>query len=321
MTKKKKNPDKSFSHLEETGDVNMVDITDKPLIERKAVATGFIKMNPETIRTLSDEKLPKGNVLTTAKLAGIQASKKTAELIPLCHQLQVSWIDIRFNTEKDGIHISAEAKAKESTGLEMEVLTAVSVAALTIYDMCKAVDKSMAISDIQLTEKKGGKSDYKTHFNPRTAILVLSQSVFEGKSEDTSGQILEKGLKDAGCKIEHQEVIPDDEKKLKQVVEKLVKDGVELIFTSGGTGVGPYDITTDTIEPLLTQRLPGVEQALHAYGRNKLPMAMLSRLLAGRIEKTFVICIPGSPGAARDAIAVLMPHFFHVYFMTKGESH
>lgn len=310
-----------FSHLDKKGNVQMVDVTDKILTERRAVATGFIKMNPETINSLTDNQLPKGNVLTTAKLAGIQAAKKTAELIPLCHQLQVSWIDIQFETGGDEIQITAEAKAKETTGLEMEVLTAVSVAALTIYDMCKAVDKTMVISEIKLVEKKGGKSDYRADYTPRTAVLVLSQSVFEGKTDDTSGQILETGLVDAGCKMEYREVIPDDGEKLKEVVEKLVKDGVELIFTSGGTGVGPYDVTTDAIEPLLTQRLPGVEQALHAYGQKKLPMAMLSRLLVGRIENTFIICIPGSPGAAKDALTVLMPHFFHVYLMTQGESH
>ena len=142
-----------------------------------------------------------------------------------------------------------------------------------------------------------------------------------GKREDTSGQILKEGLAKHGCQIDHSDVIPDDGPKLKMVIEDLKSKGFELVVTSGGTGVGPHDVTIETIEPLLTQRLPGVEQALHSYGRTKTSKAMLSRLLAGRIGNTFVICLPGSPGAAKDAIAVLMPSFLHVFSMVTGQRH
>ena len=310
-----------FSHLDKKGNVKMVDVTDKPTTERTARAEGKISMKKETLALLLEEELPKGNVLTTAKLAGIQAAKKTSNLIPLCHPLNVSWVDIEFESEGDHILIKAVAKTKEATGIEMEALAAVSVAALTIYDMCKAVDKTMIISDIHLVEKKGGKSDHKTGYSPKTAILVLSQSVHEGKSEDTSGKILQEGLSKNGCKIDHTEVIPDDNKQLKTVMNDLISKDFELVVTSGGTGVGPFDVTIETIEPILSQRLSGVEQALHSYGRTKTPTAMLSRLLAGRIDKTFVICLPGSPGAAKDALSVLMPDFLHVFPMVEGERH
>ena len=203
----------------------------------------------------------------------------------------------------------------------MEALTAVSVAALTIYDMCKAVDKTISIADVRLIEKKGGRSDHQLDYSPKTAVLVLSQSVHEGKSEDTSGQILKEGLAKYGCQIDHSEVIPDDRAMLKVVIEDLKSKGFELVITSGGTGVGPHDVTIETIEPLLTQRLSGVEQALHSYGRSKTSTAMLSRLLVGRIGNTFVICLPGSPGAAKDALAVLMPSFLHVFPMIEGQRH
>ena len=310
-----------FSHLDKKGNVKMVDVTDKPTTERTARAEGKISMKKETLALLLEEELPKGNVLTTAKLAGIQAAKKTSNLIPLCHPLNVSWVNIEFESEGDHILIKAVAKTKEATGIEMEVLSAVSVAALTIYDMCKAVDKTMIISDIHLVEKKGGKSDHKTGYSPKTAILVLSQSVHEGKSEDTSGKILQEGLSKNGCKIDHTEVIPDDNKQLKTVMNDLISKDFELVVTSGGTGVGPFDVTIETIEPILSQRLSGVEQALHSYGRAKTPTAMLSRLLAGRIDNTFVICLPGSPGAAKDALSVLMPDFLHVFPMVEGERH
>ena len=310
-----------FSHLDKKGNVKMVDVTDKPTTERTARAEGKISMKKETLALLLEEELPKGNVLTTAKLAGIQAAKKTSNLIPLCHPLNVSWVDIEFESEGDHILIKAVAKTKEATGIEMEALAAVSVAALTIYDMCKAVDKTMIISDIHLVEKKGGKSDHKTGYSPKTAILVLSQSVHEGKSVDTSGKILEQGLAQNGCNIDHTEVIPDDGKQLKTVMNDLISKDFELVVTSGGTGVGPFDVTIETIEPILSQRLSGVEQALHSYGRTKTPTAMLSRLLAGRIDNTFVICLPGSPGAAKDALSVLMPDFLHVFPMVEGERH
>ena len=310
-----------FSHVDEKGTVRMVDVTDKYESNRTARAEGQIGLLPDTIAAITDNALPKGNVLTTAKVTGIQAAKKTAELIPLCHQLNLSWVDLEFELSRDQITINSVVKTTEATGVEMEALTAVTTAALTIYDMCKAVDKTMTISDIHLVEKKGGKSDQHSDFSPKTAVLILSQSVHEGKTEDTSGQILKKGLANYGCQINHSDVIPDDGVRLKVVVEDLKSKGFELVVTSGGTGVGPHDVTIETIKPLLTQRLPGVEQALHSYGRTKTSTAMLSRLLAGRIGNTFIICLPGSPGATKDAIAVLMPSFLHVFSMITGQRH
>jgi molybdenum cofactor biosynthesis protein MoaC len=310
-----------FSHMDEKGAVKMVDVTNKNVSFRLARAEGKIRLQPDTIAAITDNALPKGNVLTTAKIAGIQAAKKTAELIPLCHQLNLSWVHLEFELGSDQITIHSVVKTTEATGVEMEALTAVATAALTIYDMCKAVDKTMTISNIHLVEKKGGKSDQRSDFSPKTAVLILSQSVHEGKSEDTSGHILKEGLAKYGCQIDHSDVIPDDGAKLKMVIEDLKSKGFELVVTSGGTGVGPHDVTIETIEPLLTQRLPGVEQALHSYGRIKTSTAILSRLLAGRIGDTFVICLPGSPGAAKDALAVLMPSFLHVFSMAEGQRH
>ncbi|RTZ72882.1 MAG: cyclic pyranopterin monophosphate synthase MoaC, partial [Candidatus Neomarinimicrobiota bacterium] len=122
----------------------MVDVTDKVVTVRMAKAEGEIHLQQATIASIQDDFIPKGNVLTTAKLAGIQAAKKTSELIPLCHQLNLSWVDIEFEISDTYISIKSSVKTKEATGVEMEALTAVSVAALTIYDMCKAVDKTIS---------------------------------------------------------------------------------------------------------------------------------------------------------------------------------
>lgn len=152
-----------FSHLDDNGAAHMVDITDKPISRREAVATGFIHLQPATLRLLQDQALPKGDVLATARIAAIQAAKQTANLIPLCHPLPLSKVSVEFviveQPQNTGIHITVTCRTTGQTGIEMEALTAVSVAALTLYDMCKAVDKEMMIDQITLRQKTGGKTD------------------------------------------------------------------------------------------------------------------------------------------------------------------
>lgn len=149
-----------LTHFDEEGKAKMVDITEKPVSTREAIASGSITMKPETLQLILDKKVPKGDVLCVSKIAGIMAAKKTSELIPMCHPLNITSINIDFHIKigQNKIDIEAKVKCEGQTGVEMEALTAVSVAALTIYDMCKAVDKDMQISDIMLKEKRGGKS-------------------------------------------------------------------------------------------------------------------------------------------------------------------
>lgn len=143
----------AFSHLDPAGGARMVDVGAKPDQLRTAVAEGRLSCAPATIELLRAKALPKGDVLTVAKLAGIQAAKATAQLIPLCHPLALSHVDVGFAVEADGIGIRATARLTGKTGVEMEALTAVSVAALTLYDMCKGVDKGMSIGGIRVVEK------------------------------------------------------------------------------------------------------------------------------------------------------------------------
>ncbi len=138
----------------------MVDVSGKETTARRAVASAKVLLNRETIETLKSNENPKGNPLEIARIAGIMAAKKTSELIPLCHQLNLSKVDVQIEITADGVSLMAEAKTDSQTGVEMEALTAVSVAALTIYDMCKAVQKDIRITEIQLESKTGGKSDY-----------------------------------------------------------------------------------------------------------------------------------------------------------------
>jgi cyclic pyranopterin phosphate synthase len=140
-----------LSHVDDSGAVRMVDVGDKPLSRRRAVASAQVQMSPETSRRLRD--LPKGDALATAQLAGIMAAKRTSELIPLCHPLPLSHIEVTLDVQEGVVGIVAVAETTAQTGVEMEALTAASVAALTLYDMCKAVDKAMTITDLRLIEK------------------------------------------------------------------------------------------------------------------------------------------------------------------------
>ena len=149
-----------LTHIDKKGRVRMVDVTEKKPTVRTAIAGGMISMKPETFDLIQNQKVKKGNVLETARIAGIMAAKKTAELIPMCHPLNITHIQIDFSPDaaKSSMGIEAAVRAIDQTGVEMEAITAVSVAALTIYDMCKAIEKEMTISKIQLLKKTGGKS-------------------------------------------------------------------------------------------------------------------------------------------------------------------
>ena len=151
---------KKLTHIDRSGKARMVDVSDKPQTLREAVARGMVTMKKTTLKLIQENSIAKGDVLIVARVAGIMAAKKTHEIIPLCHPLNISSVQIDFSLdqEKKRIIIESSVKITGQTGVEMEALTAVSAAALTIYDMCKAVDKEMVISDIMLIEKTGGKS-------------------------------------------------------------------------------------------------------------------------------------------------------------------
>ena len=156
-----------LTHIDEQGRARMVDTSEKPITARRAVASARVLISPGTVAAIRDHQTPKGDPLETARLAGIVAAKRTAELIPLCHPLPLTHVEVRAELQDGGVYLEAEVTTRAQTGVEMEALTAVSVAALTVYDMCKALDKAITITDIQLESKTGGKSgDYQRAANP-----------------------------------------------------------------------------------------------------------------------------------------------------------
>ena len=148
--------DSRLTHVDEAGRVRMVDVSGKEVTDRLARARGEILMQADTVRLITGNRIAKGNVIETARLAGIMAAKRTADLIPLCHPLNLTAIDLEFEIAEDRVRVSAEARISARTGVEMEALTSVTAALLTIYDMCKAVDRGMVLSEVRLVEKQGG---------------------------------------------------------------------------------------------------------------------------------------------------------------------
>ena len=153
-----------LSHYDDSGKVRMVDVSEKAATVRRAVASAKVLLNSETLETLKTRQTPKGDPLEIARIAGIQAAKRTSELIPLCHQIALSKVDVTAEITDEGIRLTAEAVTTAQTGIEMEALTAASVAALTIYDMLKAVQRDITITDLRLESKTGGKKDYERTF-------------------------------------------------------------------------------------------------------------------------------------------------------------
>jgi cyclic pyranopterin phosphate synthase len=150
-----------LTHLDEAGNARMVDVGAKPVTDRRAVAAATVRVTPQTARAIRDGDAPKGDVIGPARIAGIQAAKRTAELIPLCHALPLSFVDVRIAVGEDRVEIVAEARTSGQTGVEMEALTAASVAALTVYDMVKGIERGVTIEAVRLLEKSGGKHDWR----------------------------------------------------------------------------------------------------------------------------------------------------------------
>ena len=279
-----------LSHVDESGGVRMVDVGGKGLSRRRAVARAEVRMAAETARILRE--LPKGDALATAQLAGIMAAKRTSELIPLCHPLPLSHVEVTLTVGDESVEIVASAETTAQTGVEMEALTAASVAALTVYDMAKAVDKGMRIVEVALLEKT------KEPRQLKAAVLTVSDGVVAGTREDRSGDTLEELLRADGYDVERR-VVPDERDQIAAAIRELAA-GARLVLTTGGTGLAPRDVTPEATRDVLDREAPGIAQALRADSIAKTPHGLLSRGAAGVVGSTLVVNLPGSPGGCRD---------------------
>lgn len=301
----------------------MRDVSSKSHSLRTATAIATLKVSAATIKAIKSGNVPKANPLEVAKIAGVQAAKNTSLLIPYCHQIPLDFVSVDITLNSSSINISSEVKAIWKTGVEMEALVAVTSGALTLYDMLKPIDEQMEIVSIKLIEKKGGKSGMKeTGEGLTAAVLVVSDSVSNGKSEDISGKLAVERLKSFKFKVSGFNVVPDE----RDVIEKVLRDFVDkqkfdLVVTTGGTGAGPRDVTPDATSAVIDRRLEGVEQELRSYGQSRIPTAMLTRGVVGVRGKTLIINLPGSKGGVEDGINALFPAILHTFRMMKGEGH
>lgn len=304
----------------------MRDITSKQITLRTANAVSVIYCTEQTIALIRNNKLPKGNLFDVARAAGFLGAKLTPQLLPHCHPVMIDGMTIDFeinDTEKPGITISGKAKSIGRTGIEMEMLTAVSIAALEIYDMLKPVDTTLEIGGIKLLEKTGGKSDRKKYFStpPVCAILVCSDSTAAGKREDKSGITIRQMLQQFNVNVVAYEIVPDEKTLIQKQLLKWVDEDVHFIFTTGGTGLGPRDNTVTAVSEILERDADGITEAMRNFGQMRTPMAMMSRAVAGSISDTLILTLPGSSDGARESLEAVLPGLFHARKIMKGGGH
>lgn len=301
----------------------MKDVTPKFETLRTALAEAFLATPPEALTLLREGKTEKGDALEVARTAGILGAKRTWEVIPFCHPIPLTHVEVRYEFEEEGVRILASAKTIAPTGVEMEALTAATLAALTLYDMLKPHTGELEIRGIRLLEKKGGKSDYRKTLTPpiRAAVIVLSDTVAAGKKPDKAGKTVVEHLQTEGVEVEGYEILPDDPQKLRERLDHWLAQQVDLLITVGGTGLGPKDLTVETIRPLLEREIPGIMEAARAYGQRRTPYAMLSRGVAGMIGSTLVLTFPGSSRGAKETCEALFPGVFHIFDVLRRIPH
>lgn len=306
----------------------MIDITSSTEQLRTAAASGYVYCAAPTLASIPPGVPGTGNLWDEARAAALLGAKQTAHLIPRVHPTTIDAMEISFDAREDTdlsrgeILIRVTASSIGRTAVEMEVLTAVSVAALVICDLLRPQDSSLEISGIRLEEKPAGKSERK-YFNlpPRCAVLVCSGATARGTREDRSGKIISRMLEAAGAAVEAYEVVGDEKHAIQEMITGWVDHDMAFIFTVGGTGLGPGDHTVEAVREILERDADGIVEAMRRHGGQRTPLAMMSRAVAGTIGRTTVVTLPGSSDGARQSLEALIPAVFHARKTLKGGGH
>ncbi len=301
----------------------MRDITHKIQSLRTAIAQATIKAHPESIEKVKTQQIPKGDVFEIARTAGMMAVKKTHEAIPHCHPIPIDNTDISFETNTDTLTLKILVNSINRTGCEMEAMYGANVVATTIYDLLKPVDDQVEIQSIKLKEKHGGLSDYADQPSKDLtgAVLVASDSIAGGKKSDKAGQLIKDRLEKEGVAVAHYEIIPDEQPDIQQKIQSYYEEGIDLITSTGGTGLSPRDVTPEAIRPMLDVEIPGIMEAARSFGQERTPYAMLSRSLAGLKGSSIILALPGSSRGASETMDALFPYLLHLYRVIAGRRH
>lgn len=325
----------------------MIDIGEKKDTQRRAIASGVFFASPQTIQRIRERTLPKGDVLSLAEMAGIQGAKRTSDLLPLCHPLPLTSVCVWMEPLASEIRVYCEAKTLGKTGVEMEALSGVNAALLCIYDLTKGIDPVLRIGDVRLEIKEGGKSGQWINPESKTAktllsqvssgipteergpclnklnaaVITLSDRCARKEAQDLSGPYAVQWLEAQGAKVKHTLILPDEAKTLRNELTGLLNScKLDLIITTGGTGLSTRDITPDTVlslaHELYGREIPGFGELLRQKGSQSTPHAWLSRSVAVIVKGTLILCLPGSPKAVEEglnSVGDLIPHALHTH--------
>lgn len=324
----------------------MINVSDKKATLRKAIAQGEIFVGAQAFQLIKQRKLPKGDALLLAEIAGISGAKKAYDLIPLCHPLSLDHVSIltELNEEDSKVIVYCIAVATAKTGVEMEALAGVNAALLTIYDLTKMIQPALTLTNIRLLIKEGGKTQLWQHpdgiphslqnlfpetekklllTGVRTATITLSDRANAHYYTDEAGLILHHSLLALGADVFNHSVLPDSKEALIQHIKQLITtQAPQLIITTGGTGLSARDVTPEALTTICERIIPGLGELLR-YASAKLytEFSWLSRCLAGSIGNTLIIALPGKPKAVSESIDILKNVLPHALMMLNEGNH
>jgi molybdenum cofactor biosynthesis protein MoaC len=320
----------------------MADIGGKRITARRAVAVG--EFNPgAAFNEVVEKRLPKGDALVMAEIAGLQGAKTASNLMPLCHPLPLEHVEIQCRPveARRVIRVYGEVATRARTGVEMEALAGVNAALLTLYDLTKPVEPALSFGDVRLLFKEGGKKGLWLHpdgmtdaerqqYRPRgpvpldgirAAVVTVSDRASRGQYEDQSGPLLVERLQALDANVGAAEVMADDADELAARLGELAAADTRLILCTGGTGPGPRDVTPDALARVADKRVPGIGELIRAESSQHTRLAWLSNADAVVVNETLVIALPGSTKAVAQGMDILAPVLAHALSMVAGGAH